>query len=423
MKPKRYNTVHNYCEIITIGDELLIGQVVDTNSAWIGRELNKIGVEVVQKTAISDNVEHIVNALDNAKKRARIILITGGLGPTKDDLTKQTLATYFNSGWRKEIAVEEHIRKIFEARNLPLLDVNLEQAMLPDNCETIFNHQGTAPGMWFEEDGHIFISMPGVPYEMISMMEGFVLPRLERLDNTQHIIHKTIVTAGIGESFLAKKIESVEDSLPKHIKLAYLPHFTSVRLRFTARGENVETLQAELNAIAKQVKELVGEYVIAEEDIKLEQLIGRLLKERSQTLATAESCTGGYIAHLVTSVPGSSAYFMGSVVSYDNKVKISQLGVKPDTLATVGAVSSETVEQMARGVIELLGTDYAIATSGIAGPDGGTPEKPVGTVWIAVANKHKVLPLKFNFHGTRQAVIERTAITALNMLRKLILEH
>jgi nicotinamide-nucleotide amidase len=415
--------VNNYCEIITIGDELLIGQVVDTNSAWIGRELNKTGIEVVQKTAISDNVEHIVSALNSAKTRARIILITGGLGPTKDDLTKQTLATYFNSGWRTDAAVEEHIRKIFEARNLPILDVNLEQAVVPDNCETIFNHQGTAPGMWFEEDGHIFVSMPGVPYEMVSMMENFVLPRLEQLDNSQNIIHKTIVTAGIGESFLAKKIDSVEDNLPKHIKLAYLPHFTSVRLRFTARGEDETGMLAELEDITTRIKELVGEYVIADEDIKLEQLIGRLLKERGQMLATAESCTGGYIAHLITSIPGSSAYFMGSVVSYDNKVKMGQLGVKAETLAGAGAVSSETVEQMARGVIELLCTDYAIATSGIAGPDGGTPEKPVGTVWIAVANKQKVLPLKFNFHGTRQAVIERTAITALNMLRKLILEH
>lgn len=415
--------MNNYCEIITIGDELLIGQVIDTNSAWIGRELNKIGIDVVQKTAISDNVEHIISAFDSAKKRARIILVTGGLGPTKDDLTKQTLATYFNSGWRKEAAVEEHIRKIFEARNLPILEVNLEQALVPDNCETIFNHQGTAPGMWFEEDGHIFISMPGVPYEMVSMMENFVLPRLERLDNAQHIIHKTIVTAGIGESFLAKKIETVEDNLPPHIKLAYLPHYTSVRLRFTARGEDAADMQAELDGISSRIKELAGEYVIADEDIKLEQLIGRLLKERGQMLATAESCTGGYIAHLITSIPGSSAYFMGSVVSYDNKVKMGQLGVSAETLTNVGAVSSETVEQMARGVIELLGTDYAIATSGIAGPDGGTPEKPVGTVWIAVANKHKVLPLKFNFHGTRQAVIERTSITALNMLRKLILEH
>lgn len=415
--------MNNYCEIITIGDELLIGQVVDTNSAWIGRELNKTGIEVVQKTAISDNVEHIVSALNSAKTRARIILITGGLGPTKDDLTKQTLATYFNSGWRTDAAVEEHIRKIFEARNLPILDVNLEQAVVPDNCETIFNHQGTAPGMWFEEDGHIFVSMPGVPYEMVSMMENFVLPRLEQLDNSQNIIHKTIVTAGIGESFLAKKIDSVEDNLPKHIKLAYLPHFTSVRLRFTARGEDETGMLAELEDITTRIKELVGEYVIADEDIKLEQLIGRLLKERGQMLATAESCTGGYIAHLITSIPGSSAYFMGSVVSYDNKVKMGQLGVKAETLAGAGAVSSETVEQMARGVIELLCTDYAIATSGIAGPDGGTPEKPVGTVWIAVANKQKVLPLKFNFHGTRQAVIERTAITALNMLRKLILEH
>jgi nicotinamide-nucleotide amidase len=415
--------VQNYCEVITIGDELLIGQVVDTNSAWIGRELNKIGFEIIQKTSISDSSEHIVAALDAAKTRARIILITGGLGPTKDDLTKQTLVKYFNCGWRRDEEVYTHLVDFFTQRGLPMLDVNLEQATVPDICTTIFNHHGTAPGMWFTDaEGRIYVSMPGVPNEMVAMMEGYVLPHLEKMAEGQHIIHKTLLTAGIGESFLSKKIARIEDALPPHIKLAYLPHFSTVRLRLTARGTNEAAMQAEIDEIVKQMYNAVGEFITADEDVKLEELIGKLLKQQGKTLATAESCTGGYIAHLITSIAGSSAYFKGSVVSYANEVKIHQLGVPESVLKTVGAVSQETVEQMVKGVSTLLNTDFAIATSGIAGPDGGTPEKPVGTVWIAVGTKTEAKAEKFNFRGTRQAIIERSAVTALNMLRKFILE-
>lgn len=414
--------MQHYCEVITIGDELLIGQVVDTNSAWIGRELNKIGLEIIQKTAISDQRAHIIAALDNAKTRANIILITGGLGPTKDDLTKETLVQYFGCGWRTDEKVKEHVTAFFAKRNLKMLESNLLQAEQPDICETIFNPLGTAPGMWFDVDGRIFVSMPGVPYEMMGMMESFVLPRLQKLAGDHHIIHKTIVTVGIGESFLSKRIEHIEDSLPPHIKLAYLPHYNVVRLRLTARGDDAATMQAEIDEIVTRIHATVGDFITADEDIAMEELIGRLLKEHGQTLATAESCTGGYIAHRITSVPGSSAYFWGSVVSYDNSVKMKQLGVSQETLDTVGAVSKETVEQMANGVIQLLGTNYGIATSGIAGPDGGTADKPVGTVWIAVANNQKTVSEKYVFHGSRASVIERSSITALNMLRKLILE-
>lgn len=422
LKPKNNTTVQNYCEVITIGDELLIGQVVDTNSAWIGQELNKIGLEIVQKTAISDRQEHIIAALDNAKTRANIILITGGLGPTKDDLTKQTLAQYFNCGYRTEEVVKQHLTELFTKRGMPILDVNIQQADVPEICETIFNPLGTAPGMWFNVDEVIYVSMPGVPYEMKGMMEGVVLPRLAKLAEGQHILHKTIMTVGIGESFLSKKIEAIEDSLPKHIKLAYLPNYNIVRLRFTARGNDEAQMQVELSQIVKRVYEVVGEYIVVDQDTPMPQLVGNLLVQRSKTIATAESCTGGFIAHQLTSNAGSSAYFIGSIISYHNNVKMRQLGVPKQVLETVGAVSQETVEQMVLGVMKQLGTDYAVATSGIAGPDGGTAEKPVGTVWIAVGNANKVISEKFKFHGTRQAIIERSAIMALNMVRKLILE-
>jgi nicotinamide-nucleotide amidase len=414
--------VQNNCEVITIGDELLIGQVIDTNSAWIGQQLNKIGLEIVQKTAISDSREHIIAALDDAKTRANIILMTGGLGPTKDDLTKYTLAQYFNCGFRTDETVKQHVIDIFKKFNRPILDINLQQADVPEICETIFNGLGTAPGMWFEVDGRIYVSMPGVPYEMKGMMENFVLPRIKKLGADQHIIHKTLVSVGIGESFLSKKIEDIEEKIPPHIKLAYLPNYNIVRMRLTARGADEKTLQNEIGAIVKQIYDRVGEYIAIDEDTPMQELVGRLLKEKGKTIATAESCTGGFVAHQLTSIAGSSAYYKGSVISYDNSVKVAQLGVKQQVLDTVGAVSQETVEQMAKGVRAKIETDYAIATSGVAGPDGGTDEKPVGTVWIAVAGKGGVVSKKYKFHGTRQAIIERSTIMGLDMVRKLIIE-
>ncbi len=415
--------MQNNCEVITIGDELLIGQVIDTNSAWIGQELNKIGLEIVQKTAISDSREHIIAALDSAKTRAKIILMTGGLGPTKDDLTKYTLAQYFNCGFRTDEKVKQHVVDIFKRFNRPILDINLQQADVPEICETIFNELGTAPGMWFEVEGRIYVSMPGVPYEMKAMMQNFVLPRIKKLGEHQHIIHKTLVSVGIGESFLSKKIEAIENSLPPHVKLAYLPNYNIVRMRLTAKGADKAKLQQEIDTFTKEIYGKVGEYIAIDEDTPMQEVVGRLLKKTNKTIATAESCTGGFIAHLLTSIAGSSAYYKGSVVSYDNNVKVEQLGVEQNILDTVGAVSQETVEQMAVGVKRKLKTDYAVATSGIAGPGGGSEEKPVGTVWISVAKEGKVESKKYKFHGTRQAIIERSAIMALDMVRKLILEE
>ena len=411
--------MQNYCEVITIGDELLIGQVVDTNSAWIGQELNNIGLEIIQKTAVGDNTVRIVKALDEAQARANIILITGGLGPTKDDLTKNILEQYFNSGWRTDEKVLEHLKRIFAGREM--LQVNLDQARVPGNCETIFNELGTAPGMWFEHNGKIIVSMPGVPYEMKKMMESTVLPRLEKFSQSK-IIHKTLLTAGIGESFLSQKIAHIEDNLPPFIKLAYLPYYNTVRLRLTARGENEKELQKAVDEEAGKICGVISNYVIAEEDIRMEQLIGNLLKEKKKKVATAESCTGGYLAHLITTIPGGSSYFEGTVVSYSNDVKMNLLGVSKETLDIVGAVSKETVEQMVKGVLRQMNTDYAISTSGIAGPDGGTPDKPVGTVWIAVGNRERIVAEKFHFKGPRQVVVDRTAVMAFNMLRKMIQE-
>lgn len=414
--------MQNNCEVITIGDELLIGQVIDTNSAWIGQELNKIGLEIVQKTAISDSREHIIAALDSAKTRANIILMTGGLGPTKDDLTKYTLAQYFNCGFRTDETVRQHVTEIFKKFNRPILDINLQQADVPEICETIFNELGTAPGMWFEVEGRIYVSMPGVPYEMKAMMQNFVLPRIKKLGEHRHIIHKTLVSVGIGESFLSKKIEDIENSLPPHIKLAYLPNYNIVRMRLTGKGADKAELQQEIDTFTKKIYGKVGEYIAIDEDTPMQEVVGRLLKQNNKTIATAESCTGGFIAHLLTSIAGSSVYYKGSVISYDNSVKVEQLEVEQNILDTVGAVSQETVEQMVVGVMKKLKADYAVATSGVAGPGGGTEEKPVGTVWIAVAKEGKIESKKYKFHGTRQAIIERSAIMALDMVRKLILE-
>lgn len=412
--------MQNSCEVITIGDELLIGQVIDTNSAWIGQELNKIGLEIVQKTAISDSREHIIAALENAKTRANIILMTGGLGPTKDDLTKYTLAQYFNCGFRTDEKVLHHVTEIFRKFNRPMLDINIQQADVPEICETIFNELGTAPGMWFEVDGRIYVSMPGVPYEMKAMMENFVLPRIMKLGKNQHIIHKTLVSVGKGESFLSKEIEDIENSLPENIKLAFLPNYNIVRMRLTAKGANKEDLLQQVNEYANQIKDRVGEYIVTDEDTPMQDLVGSLLKDNNKTIATAESCTGGFIAHLLTSIAGSSAYYKGSVISYDNSIKINELGVKQEILDTVGAVSEETVLQMAKGVREKMDTDYSVATSGIAGPTGGTETKPVGTVWIAASSQTETVAKKYRFHGTRQAIIERSAIMALDMVRKLV---
>ena len=407
-----------FAEVITIGDELLIGQVVDTNSAWLGQTLNPAGIEIKQITSVSDDADHIVEALESARKRADILIITGGLGPTRDDITKKTLASYFGVGLKMDKKALDIVRAIFEKRNAPLLDINELQAMIPENCIPIYNDRGTAPGMWFEDKGQIIVSLPGVPYEMKHMMTHFVIPRLKGYFEMPVIRHRTLLTSGIGESFLSKKIESIELGLPQHIKLAYLPSFNTVRLRFSARGNNADQLDKELDQIAESVKEAIGIFLAADSDNNLQEILGELLLKENATLSTAESCTGGYIAHLLTSVPGSSRYYLGSIISYDNAVKQAELGVSANNLKEYGAVSEEVVKEMAEGVKNKLGTTYSIATSGIAGPDGGSEEKPVGTVWVAISGPNGTLAKLYQLHGGREQIIQRAAMAGIDMLRK-----
>jgi nicotinamide-nucleotide amidase len=417
-------------EIITIGDEILIGQIVDTNSAWMATKLNEIGIRVKQITSVSDDADHIVAALQEAEKRAQIILITGGLGPTKDDVTKLTLAKYFNMGFRSDEGSLEHIRQIFSRSNRPMIESNIRQADVPDGCTVILNKNGTAPCMWFERENEaagqeqkkVIVSMPGVPFEMKYLMEEEILPRLKNLFNLSSIVHKTILTANIGESFLAQEIEQIEDSLPPHIKLAYLPKLGQVRLRLSGSGTDELLLQEEINNFADLIIAKINPYVVAEEDISLEQAVLKAMKARRLSLSTAESCTGGHIAQLITQHPGCSEVYKGGAVVYSNALKESVLGVKHHTLLAYGAVSEQTVIEMAKGAVERFKTDIAVAVTGIAGPDGGTPDKPVGTVWIAAASKDHVISRLFQYGSKRTQNIERSASAALTMILSLIRE-
>lgn len=409
-------------EIITIGDEILIGQIVDTNSAWMAQQLNAVGIRIKQISSVSDNREHILTALKEASNRADIILITGGLGPTKDDITKTTLGEYFNVGMKRDQETLNNVTRIFARFNRPLLDVNIRQADVPGNCEVLLNKNGTAPGMWFREKGKVYVSMPGVPFEMKYLMEDLVIPKLKAEFNLPKIIHQTILTVGEGESFLAERIADIENLLPPEIKLAYLPNLGVVRLRLSAYGDNEEKMQQDLAIQTKKITERLGLTVAATEDIPLEKAILLLMAKNKLTLSLAESCTGGYLSHLFTSLPGASAVFLGGAVTYSNVMKEQMLGVKADTLRQKGAVSEETAREMAEGALQNFSSDYAVAVTGIAGPDGGTPEKPVGTVWIAVARKGKTLAKKYVFGNKRTQNIERTAITALGDLLKLLRE-
>ncbi len=408
-------------EIITIGDELLIGQVIDTNSAWMGQKLNEIGIKVKQITSISDDKMHILTTLEEAKKRADVILITGGLGPTKDDITKKTLCDYFDS----ELVFHEPsfkvIEEIFNSRGRTITEINRLQAYVPANCEVLVNKNGTAPGMWFNDGKKIIVSMPGVPNEMKGLMETLVIPQLKSKFNLAPIVHKTILTQGIGESFLSDLIEKWELALPVYMKLAYLPSAGTVRLRITASGKDADVLRKEVESQTEELKKLIPEYIFGYETDQLESLIGELLVQKNKTLSTAESCTGGFIAHKITSVPGSSRYYMGSVLPYSNDLKTGLLKVDPELIAKHGAVSQEVVTQMAELARKMLKTDYAIATSGIAGPSGGSDLKPVGTVWIGIAGPEKTKAWKVQLGSNRLRVITETALHALNGLRKELL--
>lgn len=408
--------------IITIGDELLIGQIVDTNSSWIASELNRIGVWVKRRVAVGDVWDEIWQALDEETIHSDIIIITGGLGTTSDDITKPLLCKYFNGKMVLNEDVLKHIKHIYEnVLRKPLIERNLKQAEVPDVCTVLPNQRGIAPGMWFEKDQKVYVSLPGVPYEMKAIITDTVLPQLRDRFPMTVIMHRTLLTAGIGESFLAEEIKEWEEALPSHIKLAYLPNYGMVRLRLTATGDNKETLEKEVQHQFDTLKNLVSKWLVIDEDLSMPQVIGKMLKQRKETVATAESCTGGYLAHLLTRESGASDNYKGTVVSYSNEVKENVLHVKHETLVTAGAVSEETVQQMVKGALDTLKTDYAIATSGIMGPDGGTSQKPVGTVWVGVGNNKKIITEKFHFRFDRIRNIELAANNALNLLRKFIL--
>lgn len=410
--------------IITIGDELLIGQTIDTNSAFIAQELNKIGVWVRRRVAVGDDYNEIWQALDEESQDSQIIIMTGGLGPTADDITKPLLCQYFGGKLVVDENVLKHVKYLFEKiyrRPGPILERNLKQAEVPDVCKVLHNERGTAPGMLFIRGNHVYFSLPGVPHEMKGLIVKHVVPYIEKEFHLPAIVHKTAFTAGAGESIIAELLVDFEAKLPVHIKLAYLPNYGMVKLRLTSHGNSKEEVEKELFPYFEELQDLVKEYLVTNEDEGLEVVIGRILKRENKTMGTAESCTGGYIAHLITSVAGSSAYYKGSVVSYANEVKENVLGVQHDTLLSIGAVSEETVIEMVKGAIETLNVDYALATSGIMGPDGGSDEKPVGTVWIATGNKEKVETIKLNLRFDRQRNISMTASAALNFLRKFVL--
>ena len=406
-----------YAEVITIGDEILYGQITDTNSKWISEELDKIGIKTIRKSSVGDQKQQILNILDESLQRADIVLITGGLGPTKDDITKKTLAEYFNDELEINLHAEEFIRGFFEKRGRPFTELNRQQAAIPSKCTYLHNATGTAPGMWFEYNGKVIVSMPGVPLEMKYLLSNEVIPRLKSKFELPEIIHKIIRTIGLGESFLAERIENWEDSLPEYIKLAYLPSFGEVKLRLTGMGENRSKVEEQIELEVKKLIPLIEEHIFSFENEEIEKSIGKILNKSETSLSVAESCTGGYLSHLLTSIPGSSAYFMGGVVSYSNEAKMDVLKVKQETLTKFGAVSEQTVIEMAEGVRNVMKTTYGIATSGIAGPDGGTDEKPVGTVWLAVTDGKQTLTKKLSLGKIRIVNIEYSAKAALNFLR------
>jgi len=408
-------------ELITIGDEILIGQIVDTNSAWMGQQLNLMGIEVYQVTSVHDKHEHILKAIHEAEQNADLVLITGGLGPTKDDITKKCLCEYFSTKLVLFPEVLDHVQALLSSRNVVINELNRDQALLPEACTVLHNPVGTASGMWFERNNTIFVSMPGVPYEMEAIMQEEVFPRLAKLGIARNIVHRTVLTIGLPESMLAQKIEQWEIALPDFIKLAYLPSQMMVRLRLSGYGTDKDLIETEINKQIDELMSLIPENVFGFDDDNLGLVIGRMLVERGKTLALAESCTGGSIAKLITSNAGSSAYFKGGVVAYSNEIKHKLLNVNFELIENYGAVSQQVAEAMAVGARNVLNADYSLATTGIAGPDGGSDEKPVGTVWIAVAGPSGVKSEIYNFKHNRERNIIRTTHTALNLLRTSIL--
>jgi nicotinamide-nucleotide amidase len=407
------------CDVISIGDELLIGQTINTNASWIGEQLNNLGFTIAHGAVIPDNKNDIIQALNNAAKRSNIIIITGGLGPTKDDITKHTLTKYFNTSLELNKDIESQIIDYFKSVKRPILKSNLDQALLPKSCKILNNSRGTASGMWFEKDDVIYISLPGVPYEMKGIMQEHVFPKLlSKMGGKTVVMSKTIRTHGMGESFLAEIIKLWEDNLVSdNIKLAYLPSPGIVKLRLSIVGLDKLILERKLDEVINELKALIPDQIYGYGNATMEGVVGELLKDKNQTLSTAESCTGGSVAKMLTSVSGSSSYFNGSIISYTNQSKSELLDINEQNIDKFGAVSQEVVEQMAANVRVKFNSDYGISTSGIAGPSGGTNEKPVGTVWIAVANKDKVISKKLTLGYNRERNIHVSSLSVLNLLR------
>lgn len=411
------------CTILSIGDELLIGQTLNTNSHWMSQKMNEIGIDVIHHISLSDNDKDIVNCLNNALLSSQLVLITGGLGPTSDDITKDVLCTYFNGKLIFNEAANQNIENIYRLRNREITEDARQMSFVPDNCIAIQNSLGTAPGMLFRQDEKVIVSMPGVPYEMKAMITNTVIPYLTSNFNLPTIIHKSILTAGVGETVLAEHLKIFEQTKDARIKLAYLPNVGKVRLRLTIKGENKLELENVITKSTNEVIKAVDQYIYGFDDDSFEEKTGELLIQKQLTIGTAESCTGGYIAHLLTSVAGSSAYFKGSIVSYANEVKQDLLHVKKETLQQFGAVSEQTVSEMLSGALQQLKVDVAIAVSGVAGPSGGTAEKPVGTVFIGIATKEKQYIRKLSFTNNRERNIQLTGVVSLVMLRKFILNQ
>ena len=411
--------------IVTVGDEILIGQIIDTNSGIIAKFLDKIGISVHEMISITDDKQHILKTLNILQNQVDVVIITGGLGPTKDDITKKTLCEYFEDTLVINVKVLDHVTEMIESLfKRPITQMNKDQALVPSKCEVLFNTVGTAPGMWMQKENTVFISLPGVPYEMKYIMANEVIPKLIAQYERPFIVHKTILTYGVGESLLAERIESVEDNLPEFIKLAYLPSPGRVRLRFSAKGKNEEILHLEIKNQVEKLKLLISDCIVGfDEDETIEVVLGNLLKEKNLTIATAESCTGGKIASKITAVSGASNYFKGSIVAYDSQVKINVLGVSPELINQYSVVSKQVAEAMALQCQKLLNTNFAIATTGNAGPVKGDSNAEVGTVYIAVATPNGVFSEEFNFGQPREKVIDRTVNKAFEMIYKEILKN
>jgi len=409
--------------ILTVGDEILIGQIVDTNSAWMARQLNLQGAAVTGIRTVGDDLPAILDALKEAWREADVILMTGGLGPTKDDITKKALAEYFGSELVFDQATYDRIVRIFERLGRRVSTAHRHQAYHPASAKLLPNRMGTAPAIWMERDGKVLVAMPGVPYEMKHLMEDEVMPRLRWRFPGRPIAHRTVLTVGEGESRIADRLATFEDDLPDKLKLAYLPNLGQVRLRLTGRGDDEAALQHLLDVKVKELVAHIPDLVFGYETEQLEEVVGRMLRMRGLTLATAESCTGGYIAHRLTSVPGSSDYFQGAIVAYSNDLKEQLLAVRPETLQQHGAVSRETVVEMVSGALGALGVDIALSISGIAGPGGGSPDKPVGTIWMAVGNEGVIIPQKLQAGKDRTNNIKYASVHALNLLRQFVLEQ